>query len=137
MKKIVHTLAAGIRFVALAALLAACKEDDAPVRFQEVTPAFAWEDSSFRLDVDNGWCLTRFKDHVALTNFSLQCQILLSWNGNLAAGEKTDAYLRLAEVGKPLQTLRLDELRVENIDGRYYSLQFRKEGSEGSLTFVQ
>lgn len=133
--KTLHTLTIGLQFLLLATFLTACQDDDAPGRLQEVTPAFSWEGTSFYLDMDNNWSLTRFKDHIALTNFTLKCQILLSWNGNMATGEKTDAVLKIAEAGKKLQTVRLDKLLVEDIDGMYYSLQFSKEGSEGAMVF--
>lgn len=135
MERIVRTFSAGIRLIILLAVLAACKEDEGIVRQQEVTPAFAWEENSFLLETDNGWGLTRFRDHIALSNFTLRCQYHLSWNGNMTTGDKTDAVLKIAEVGKKLQTIQLDQLSVKDIDGLYYSIQFREGEREGSLTF--
>lgn len=135
MKRIVRTLSVGIRLIVLLAVLTACKEDEGITRQQEVTPAFAWEDNSFPLETYNGWGLTRFRSHIALSNFILKCQYHLSWNGNMTTGDKTDAVLKIAEVGKKLQTIQLDRLSVKDIDGLYYSIQFQEGEREGSLIF--
>lgn len=135
MKKTIHTFSVTIRIIILLAVLTACKEDDNISRQQEVTPAFMWEENSFLLETDNCWGITRFKDHIALSNFDLKCQYHLSWNGNMATGEKTDGILKIAEVGKKLQKIQLDKLSIRDIDGIYYNIQFQKGKQAGSLVF--
>lgn len=133
MKKIIYTLAIGIQCIFLTAVLGACKEEEEAVRLQEVTPVFSWKGLSFQLESDTEWSITRFTNRIALTNFNRKCQILLSWNGNSGNGEKTDGILKIAEVGKQLQTIRLDKLSVKDIDGLYYNIQFQEGEREGML----
>lgn len=135
MKRFIYTLSVTIQIITLLAVSTACKEDDIFSRQQEVTPAFAWKESLFLLETDNGWGITRYKDHIALSNFDLKCQYHLSWQGNMATGEKTDGILKIAEVGKKLQNIQLDKLSIRDIDGIYYSIQFQKGEQTGSLLF--
>lgn len=70
MKRIIHTFVIAFQFIILSAILTACKEDDGNISSpQEVTPSFFWEGSSFQLEADNGWGITRFANRVALSNF--------------------------------------------------------------------
>ena len=80
MKRIIHTFVIAFQFIILSAVLTACKEDDGNISSpQEVTPSFFWEGSSFQLETDNGWGITRFANRVALSNFHQKCQYHLSW----------------------------------------------------------
>ena len=75
MKRIIHTFVIAFQFIILSAVLTACKEDDGNISSpQEVTPSFFWEGSSFQLEADNGWSITRFANRVALSNFHQKCQ---------------------------------------------------------------
>lgn len=106
MKRIIHTFVIAFQFIILSAVLTACKEDDGNISSpQEVTPSFFWEGSSFQLETDNGWGITRFANRVALSNFHQKCQYHLSWDGGSGAGEKTNGILKIAEAGKKLQTI--------------------------------
>ena len=68
MKRIIHTFVIAFQFIILSAVLTACKEDDGNISSpQEVTPSFFWEGSSFQLETDNGWGITRFANRVALS----------------------------------------------------------------------
>ena len=60
-------------------------------------------------------------------------QYHLSWNGGSGAGEKTSGVLRIAEAGKKLQTILLDKLLIEDIDGMYYNIHFQKDEKTGTL----
>lgn len=134
MKKIIRTSVIAFRFIILSAVLTACNENDrndSPLR--EVTPAFSWDEDSFRLETDNGWGITRFANRIALSNFSQKRQYHLSWNGSSGVGEKTDGVLKIAEAGKELQTIPLDKLLIEDIDGMYYNIRFQKSGKTGTL----
>ena len=100
MKRIIHTFVIAFQFIILSAVLTACKEDDGNISSpQEVTPSFFWEGSSFQLEADNGWGITRFANRVALSNFHQKCQYHLSWDGGSGAGEKTNGILKIAEAG--------------------------------------
>ena len=68
MKRIIHTFVIAFQFIILSAVLTACKEDDGNISSpQEATPSFFWEGSSFQLEADNGWSITRFANRVALS----------------------------------------------------------------------
>ena len=134
MKRIIHTFVIAFQFIILSAVLTACKEDDGNISSpQEVTPSFFWEGSSFQLETDNGWGITRFANRVALSNFHQKCQYHLSWDGGSGAGEKTNGILKIAEAGKKLQTILLDKLLIEDIDGMYYNIHFQKDEKTGTL----
>ena len=134
MKRIIHTFVIAFQFIILSAVLTACKEDDGNISSpQEVTPSFFWEGSSFQLEADNGWGITRFANRVALSNFHQKCQYHLSWDGGSGAGEKTNGILKIAEAGKKLQTIRLDALLIEDINGMYYNIHFQKGEATGIL----
>lgn len=51
----------------------------------------------------------------------------------LVPGEKTGGVLRIAEAGKKLQTILLDKLLIEDIDGMYYNIHFQKDEKTGTL----
>ena len=127
MKRIIHTFVIAFQFIILSAVLTASP--------QEVTPSFFWEGSSFQLEADNGWGITRFANRVALSNFHQKCQYHLSWDGGSGAGEKTNGILKIAEAGKKLQTIRLDALLIEDINGMYYNIHFQKGEATGILLF--
>ena len=132
MKRIIHTFVIAFQFIILSAVLTACKEDDGNISSpQEVTPSFFWEGSSFQLETDNGWGITRFANRVA----HQKCQYHLSWDGGSGAGEKTNGILKIAEAGKKLQTIRLDALLIEDINGMYYNIHFQKGEATGILLF--
>ena len=136
MKKIMHTPVLACLLFFLSAVLTACKEDDGNISSpQEVTPSFFWEGSSFQLEADNGWSITRFANRVALSNFHQKCQYHLSWDGGSGAGEKTNGILKISEAGKKLQTIRLDALLIEDINGMYYNIHFQKGEATGILLF--
>ena len=137
MKRIIHTFVIAFQFIILSAgLPPACKEDDGNISSpQEVTPSFFWEGSSFQLETDNGWGITRFANRVALSNFHQKCQYHLSWDGGSGAGEKTNGILKISEAGKKLQTIRLDALLIEDINGMYYNIHFQKGEATGILLF--
>jgi lipoprotein len=136
MKRIIHTFVIAFQFIILSAVLTACKEDDGNISSpQEATPSFFWEGSSFQLEADNGWSITRFANRVALSNFHQKCQYHLSWDGGSGAGEKTNGILKIAEAGKKLQTIRLDALLIEDINGMYYNIHFQKGEATGILLF--
>lgn len=127
MRRIIHTFILAFQFIILPAVFTACKDDGGNISpLQEVTPAFSWEENSFLLETDNGWGITRFSNRIALSNFSQKRQYHLSWNGGSGAGEKTSGVLRIAEAGKKLQTILLDKLLIEDIDGMYYNIHFQK-----------
>lgn len=136
MKRIIHTFVIAFQFIILSAVLTACKEDDGNISSpQKVTPSFFWEGSSFQLEADNGWSITRFANRVALSNFHQKCQYHLSWDGGSGAGEKTNGILKISEAGKKLQTIRLDALLIEDINGMYYNIHFQKGEATGILLF--
>lgn len=127
MRRIIHTFILAFQFIILPAVFTACKDDSGNISpLQEVTPAFSWEENSFLLETDNGWGITRFSNRIALSNFNQKRQYHLSWNGGSGAGEKTGGVLRIAEAGKKLQTILLDKLLIEDIDGMYYNIHFQK-----------
>lgn len=128
MRRIIHTFILAFQFIILPAVFTACKDDSGNISpLQEVTPAFSWEENSFLLETDNGWGITRFSNRIALSNFNQKRQYHLSWNGGSGAGEKTGGVLRIAEAGKKLQTILLDKLLIEDIDGMYYNIHFQKD----------
>ena len=134
MRRIIHTFILAFQFIILPAVFTACKDDGGNISpLQEVTPAFSWEENSFLLETDNGWGITRFSNRIALCNFSQKRQYHLSWNGGSGAGEKTSGVLRIAEAGKELQTILLDKLLIEDIDGMYYNIHFQKDEKTGTL----
>ena len=136
MKSIIHPFVIAFQFIILSAVLTACKEDDGNISSpQEVTPSFFWEGSSFQLEADNGWSITRFANRVALSNFHQNCQYHLPWDGGSGAGEKTNGILKISEAGKKLQTIRLDALLIEDINGMYYNIHFQKGEATGILLF--
>ena len=136
MKRIIHTFVIAFQFIILSAVLTACKEDDGNISSpQEVTPSFFWEGSSFQLEADNGWSITRFANRVALSNFHQKCQYHLSRDGCSGAGEKTHGILQISEAGKKLQPIRLDALLIEDINGMYYNIHFQKGEATGILLF--
>ena len=136
MKRIIHTFVIAFQFIILSAVLTACKEDDGNISSpQEVTPSFFWEGSSFQLETDNGWGITRFANRAALSNSHQKCQYHPSWDGGSGAGEKTNGILKISEAGKKLQTIRLDALLIEDINGMYYNIHFQKGEATGILLF--
>ena len=136
MKRIIHTFVIAFQFIIVSPVLTACKEDDGNISSpQEVTPSFFWEGSSFQLETDNGWGITLFANRIALSNFHQKCQYHLSWYGGSGAGEKTNGILKIAEAGKKLQTIRLDALLIEDINGMYYNIHFQKGEATGILLF--
>lgn len=134
MRRIIHTFILAFQFIILPVVFTACKDDGGNISpLQEATPAFSWEENSFLLETDNGWGITRFSNRIALSNFSQKRQYHLSWNGGSGAGEKTGGVLRIAEAGKKLQTILLDKLLIEDIDGMYYNIHFQKDEKTGTL----
>ena len=128
MRRIIHTFILAFQFIILPAVFTACKDDGGNISpLQEVTPAFSWEET------DNGWGITRFSNLIALRNSNLKRHFHLTWNGGSSAGEKTGGVLRIAEAGKKLQTILLDKLLIEDIDGMYYNIHFQKDEKTGTL----
>lgn len=106
----------------------------------ELVPSFAWDRETtpiqIQLETDNGWCITRYNNRIALSNFDLKCQYLLSWDGDMSAGEKENVVFKIAEVGKPLQTLRLDYMRIERPAG-FYRISFGQGSRIGELVITK
>ncbi len=136
MKRNRYTVATVVWQVFLALLLfTSCTADEAYQGQGPQTPVFVWEDVSVLLEIDNGWGFTRYKNRTAVTNTEKKNQYLLTWNGDMADGAKTGAILRISKNGELTQTLKLDELSVEDIDGSYGKISFRQGEKAGTLIF--
>lgn len=133
MKRLINTLTFALLVILAPALLTACEDDDCATIPTELTLAFTWGDTNIPLEVDNGWGVTRYKDHIALSNFNEKCQYLLTWDGNMGNGEKSNAFLKIAKVGEQLQNLQLDKLSILFIDGKYYRIEFAQGNKTGTL----
>ena len=134
MRRIIHTFILAFQFIIFPAVFTACKDDSGNISpLQEVTPAFSWEENSFLLETDTGWGITRFSNRFALWMFFVFGVLVVCWNGGSGAGEKTGGVLRIAEAGKKLQTILLDKLLIEDIDGMYYNIHFQKDEKTGTL----
>lgn len=135
MKRIIHTFVIAFQFIILSAVLTACKEDDGNISSpQEVTPSFFWEGSSFSWKRTTVGVLPALPTASPLA-ISIKSQYHLSWDGGSGAGEKTNGILKIAEAGKKLQTIRLDALLIEDINGMYYNIHFQKGEATGILLF--
>lgn len=134
MKRVVYILSACFWIIIQTLLFTGCqKEEAAPSDTVETKPVFSWDGYSFLLETDNGWSITRFNNRIALSNFNRKCQCLLSWKGNMADGEKEDAVLKIAEVGRKLQNIPLDRFSITDINGMYYNIRFVQGEKEGML----
>jgi hypothetical protein len=106
----------------------------------ELIPSFAWDRETtpiqIQLETDNGWCITRYNNSIALSNFDLKCQYLLTWDGDMSASEKENVVFKIAEVGKPLQTLRLDYMHIERPAG-FYRITFGQGNRTGELIITK
>lgn len=106
----------------------------------EWLPSFAWDRETtpiqVQLETDNGWCITRYNNCIALSNFDLKCQYLLTWDGDMSAGEKENAVFKIAEVGKTLQTFRLDYMNIERPAG-FYRITFGQGSRTGELVITK
>lgn len=133
MKRLIYTLTVALLVILAPAIFTACEDDDHAATTTELTPAFTWADTNIPLETDNGWGVTRYKDHIALSNFNEKCQYLLAWDGNMANGEKSNAFLKIAQAGRQLQNLPLDKLSIRFIDGKYYRIEFAQGDKTGTL----
>lgn len=130
-----HALATVIGLATLILCFSACKDNDvAGVSIAtRTTPAFYWQSTAIQLDTAYNWTVTRYKNYIALTNYDEKCQYVLSWDGDLSDGTKTDAILQTSKQGSELQTDTLDVLTLENVYGTYYYFALGKGETNGTL----
>ena len=106
-----------------------------PQEEQTLTPGFVWQSTSIQLNTENLWSLTRFQNRAAVTNFKEKTQYFLYWEGDMTDGVKQEALLKVGRYGNPIQTIKLDQLTIENLDGDCCRIQFYRANDKGSLIF--
>ena len=118
--------------------LLSCTKKELPQTSEEeqpLKPGFVWQGTSIQLDRENLWSLTRFPNRAAVTNFKEKTQYFLYWEGNMTDGHKPEALLKIGRYGNPVQTIRLDQLTIENLEDNSCRIQFYRGNDKGSLIF--
>lgn len=109
-----------------------CSSDDT-ITASDVTPMMKWNGKSVELKDVSGWCITRYNNRIALSDYSHKQQYLLTWDGNSSNGGKSNAKLKIAEVGFALESYDLDTLTIKDIDGTYYDINFSSANKSGQF----
>lgn len=118
--------------VVMTGSIAGCSSDDT-IEATNVTPMMKWDGKSVELSDLSGWCITRYNNRIALSDYSHKQQYLLTWDGDSGNGGKSNAKLQIAEVGFALESYDLDTLTVRDIDGTYYDISFSSSDKSGEF----
>ena len=137
-KSIIHTFIIGCGLSANI-LLSCCAEESLTINVIEaerpLVAEFIWRYDSIQLEIPNNWSLTRFRNRAAVTNFEEKTQYFLYWEGGMTDGEKSNALLKVGKQGQAAESIELDHLSVQDMDGMFWRIKFRKGYDKGILTF--
>lgn len=99
------------------------------------TPRFKWNDY-IALEQVNNWSITIGANQIGMTNVFEKKQYIVSWSGNLSAGVKPEATLRIVEMGKDTQVISLTKLTVIDEENCCY-IAFQNDSQRGELVFTR
>lgn len=102
---------------------------------------FIWNKQSYSFDVPDGYGISILDGRVTLTNLDEYQQIILSWDGGLTEGEKTNAKLTFVEPAideesnEPVEITSFRVVRSDPVRGYY--LVFNDGIRSGELFFTK
>jgi len=99
-----------------------------------VSPRFSW-DTTFELEQPNDWGVTIDTGTVSVTNVPTQRQYVLSWEGDLTVGTKTNAVLKIVKNKLMTETIVLTQLSVWEQAPGYCTILFYRGDQKGEFIF--
>lgn len=117
-------------------MITSCSKEDATTGDTDINnlPHFSW-DITVQLEQPNNWGLTLFENKVTVTNIIEGKQYILTWKGNLSAGEKTNGKLKTIILGKQTKTTELEVLEIKELSNGTHEIFFRGGGRKGEIVF--
>lgn len=105
---------------------------------------FIWNKESYVFDVPDEYGISILKGMVALNNLEEYSQIVISWDGGFAEGEKTNGALRFITpkaveeseaANEPIELTYIEMVRADPVKGYY--MVFNDGQKSGELFFVK
>lgn len=117
-------------------MITSCSKEDATTGDSDTNnlPHFSW-DITVQLEQPNNWGLTLFENKVTVTNIVEGKQYILTWKGNLSAGEKSNGKLKTIILGKQTKTTELEVLEIKELSNGTHEIFFRGGGRKGEIVF--
>lgn len=99
------------------------------------TNTFIWNKETVEFDNVGGYGISILENSVALTDFNIPKQILLSWDGGMTEGDKTNGKLIIAEPGMIAQPIELTSIKVVTTGTTGNYIVFNDGSRRGELFF--
>lgn len=119
----------------LSVMMSGCISENDICAPQPADPGFHWESFHIYPLDDQRWTTTRTNESIAVTNPERKTQIMVTWRGGMATGEKGKPVLKISQDGgKPQETnLKSFYLTTDNVK-ETCTVRFQGlEGQEGTI----
>lgn len=100
------------------------------------TPRFKWDDY-IELEQVNNWNITIGTNRIGVTNVFEKKQYIVTWRGDLSAGTKSEATLKIVENGKETRIVSLTKLTIINEEDGFCFIAFQNDSQRGELVFTK